>query len=123
VTRRPAGCGDPYLLAGVDQRQSPCREFAEPSGSGTDSATDPELRRARSRPSPGSIPEYDELRARFHATLTEEQRGMDNRLSDLHGDYWMSEQDYFVDEMCWHFPGLAPAIRSIAWHVIEELPE
>jgi hypothetical protein len=30
------------------------------------------------------------------------------------------EQNVFIDELCRHFPGLAPAIRYIAYHHISE---
>jgi hypothetical protein len=64
--------------------------------------------------------EYRRLDDELRAQLTHEQWVLHNGVVTLATDAWVEEQDRFVDELCRHFPGLAPAIRAVAWHVIEE---
>ena len=66
----------------------------------------------------------DEDRQSAHAawvelreTLTPRQWELLNVFDVDHGNGWVNEQDRFVGGLCWHFPGLAPAIRAVAYHV------
>lgn len=56
----------------------------------------------------------------LHAVLDEEQRALLRTVDRHSGDGWTAEQDRFVDELCRHFPGLAPAIRAVAWHHLDQ---
>lgn len=69
----------------------------------------------------------ENIEARDHAwnnlmaTATPEQRRW---LFDLDTEYIsarVNEQDRFIAEVCRHFPGLAPAIRAVAYHLEEQL--
>ena len=52
--------------------------------------------------------------------LNEEQSRLLFEIDFHSGDSWMAEQDRFVDELCRHLPGLAPAIRAVAWHHLDQ---
>jgi hypothetical protein len=39
------------------------------------------------------------------------------------GNGWLDEQGRFVEDLCRHFPGLAPAIRAVAYHLAETREE
>ena len=58
----------------------------------------------------------DELRR----ALTHEQWVKHDRLVDMEGSLSIDEEDQFVDELCRHFPGLAPATRNVAYHLGEQ---
>ena len=62
----------------------------------------------------------DALNERFMASLTDEQRRMYLDISSDDGNGWCDEQAAFVEEVARHFPGLAPAIRAVAYHHLFE---
>src|SRR6266511_399957 len=66
--------------------------------------------------------EYERLANELRAMLTREQWLAQKELVDLTTAAMCDEQDRFVDELCRHFPGLGPAIRAVAYHVIETPP-
>jgi hypothetical protein len=69
---------------------------------------------------PGDRDELDRLRAAFDATgPTEEQRSLHIEMQDKLGEVLDEEYDRFVEGLERHLPGLAPAIRLVAYHVIE----
>jgi hypothetical protein len=42
--------------------------------------------------------------------------------AEVAGDwYGVAETDQFVEELCLHFPGLAPAIRVVAYHAEDKM--
>jgi hypothetical protein len=72
---------------------------------------------------PEDSKEYGEIYDALRATLNAEQRELLFKLDSASGNDWIVEQDRFVDELVRHFPGLAPAIRAVAWHHLnDQLP-
>src|SRR5687768_647949 len=67
---------------------------------------------------PGDRDELDRLRAAFEATgPTEEQLELHVEMQDKLGEVMDEEYDRFVEGLERHLPGLAPAIRLVAYHV------
>ena len=64
--------------------------------------------------------EFMRLSREFQRELTREQWTKHDRLVNMEGDLSMDAEDQFVDELCRHFPGLAPAIRYVAYHLGEQ---
>jgi hypothetical protein len=69
--------------------------------------------------SPVTAHEYIEAEHRFSAMLSPAQYSAWRELENLHFEHRVSEEDSFIDELCRHFPGLAPAIRAVAYHVMD----
>ena len=67
---------------------------------------------------PDRSPERHALEEELGAHMTHEQWVLHDRIVHLATDLWADEQDIFVEELCRHFPGLAPGIRYIAYHHI-----
>jgi hypothetical protein len=61
----------------------------------------------------------DAALAALTATFTDEQRRLYGQFEDASGDAWYSEQDRFVEGLVGHFPGLAGALRAVAYHVTD----
>ncbi len=64
--------------------------------------------------------EFLRLSAEFQGELTHEQWRTHDRLISMEGNLSVDAEDQFVDELCRHFPGLAPAIRAVAYHLGEQ---
>ena len=64
--------------------------------------------------------ERRQLNDALRSELTDRQWTMVVKLSDLESDGMLAEQDTFVDELCRHFPGMAPTIRAVAYHLCEQ---
>ena len=63
--------------------------------------------------------EYLALSRRFVDSLTPEQWRLHSELDRIDGARRDAETDQYVEELARHFPQLAPAIRCVAWHVME----
>ena len=64
--------------------------------------------------------EYLALARRYVDSLSPEQRRMHFDLERINGARETAETDAFVEELCRHMPLMAPAIRCVAYHVVEE---
>ena len=64
--------------------------------------------------------EFMRLSAEFRSELTHEQWSKHDRLISMEGNLSIDAEDEFVDELCRHFPGLAPAIRAVVYHLGEQ---
>ena len=64
--------------------------------------------------------EEDRLARRRRAELTEEQWEMHERLAQLDAAARHAEEDRLLEEMARHLPGVAPAIRAVTAHLIEQ---
>ena len=64
--------------------------------------------------------EFMRLSDELRRELTHEQWVKHDRLVDMEGNLSIDEEDQFVDELCRHFPGMAPAIRAVAYHLGEQ---
>ena len=64
--------------------------------------------------------EFMRLSAEFQRELTHEQWSTHDRLISMEGNLSIDAEDQFVDELCRHFPGMAPAIRAVAYHLCEQ---
>jgi hypothetical protein len=72
---------------------------------------------------PADRDELDRLQAAFDATdPTDEQRLLNSRLQDAVGERIDGEYERFIAELARHLPGVAPAIRLVAYHVVETRP-
>ncbi len=70
---------------------------------------------------PAGRDELDRLQAAFDATgPTDEQRMLNSRIQDELGAVYDAEYDRFVADLERHLPGVGPAIRLVAYHVIED---
>ena len=81
--------------------------------------TDTDRTPAARRSFPDS-PERTALWQRFRDSLTPEQWRMYFDLERIDGNRHIDETDAFVEELCRHMPLLAPAIRCVAWHLLEQ---
>ena len=63
--------------------------------------------------------EYLALRRRFTDSLSREQLDLYFTLDKIDGARRSNETDQHVEELARHLPQLAPAIRCVAWHVME----
>jgi hypothetical protein len=69
---------------------------------------------------PADREELDRLQAAFDATgPSEEQRRLNTRIQDALGEVFDEEYDRFIAERARHLPAAGPAIRLLAFHVIE----
>jgi hypothetical protein len=69
---------------------------------------------------PADYAELHRLQAAFDATgPTGEQRLLNSRIQDVLGEVFDEEYDRFIAELARHLPGVAPAVRLLAFHVIE----
>ena len=62
---------------------------------------------------------YTALWNRFRDSLSAEQWRLYSELERIDGARHIAESDAYVEELARHFPQLAPAIRCVAWHVME----
>lgn len=66
--------------------------------------------------------EYNDAMAALEATFSPEQKQL-RALAERAGDWYViADVDRFVEDLARHFPGLAPAIRAVAYHVEERMP-
>ena len=64
--------------------------------------------------------EYFALSRHFRDSLSREQWDMSFKLDVLDGNRHTAETDAYVEELCRPMPLMAPAIRCVAWHLIEQ---
>jgi hypothetical protein len=64
--------------------------------------------------------EEDQLDRRLRAELTEGQWQMHERLLELNATALHEDEDLRLEELARHLPGVAPAIRVLAEHLIEQ---
>ena len=61
--------------------------------------------------------QYSAIWQELMDTTTDHQRHLLIRLDGEIGRSWLNEQDRYITELARHFPGLAPAIRAVAYHL------
>jgi hypothetical protein len=66
---------------------------------------------------PCDRPAWLNAMAELRTQLTPEQWALHCQISDMEVVHRGYEHDLFIEELCRHFPGLAPAIRAVAYHV------
>lgn len=67
--------------------------------------------------------DYQDAISALEASLTDDQKTLYFAV-EVTGDWYkIASADRIVDELCRHFPLLAPAIRAVAYHIEDQIEE